>query len=100
MVTSGITRDEAVHRSARVGRAMSAGPCGLSVVVPVYNSCASLNELTRRLVAVLADLTPDFEIILVNDGSADTSWSVIRELAATYSYVRGDALKRKYGPRD
>src|SRR5439155_6725092 len=38
-----------------------------------------------------------FEIVLVDDGSRDMSWSVIRELAARHSHVRGIGLRRNFG---
>jgi undecaprenyl-phosphate 4-deoxy-4-formamido-L-arabinose transferase len=69
----------------------------ISVVVPVYNSQASLAELAERLELVLSQQTAQFEVILVNDGSQDESWRVIRELAAQYKWMRGMDLMRNYG---
>jgi glycosyltransferase involved in cell wall biosynthesis len=69
----------------------------ISVVVPVYESEASLPELMERLEGVLASLTPKFEAILVNDGSRDNSWQVIQQLAVKYQWVRGIDLARNYG---
>jgi len=69
----------------------------ISVVVPVYNSQGMLDELTARLSTVLAQLSPRFELILVNDGSRDQSWQVIELLAGEYSCVRGINLMRNYG---
>ena len=61
-----------------------------SVVIPVYNSGAWLEELVHRLHAVLATLNETFEVILVNDASPDgTTWATIEELAARHSWVRG-----------
>jgi undecaprenyl-phosphate 4-deoxy-4-formamido-L-arabinose transferase len=70
---------------------------GISVVVPVYNSHATLAELLRRLAAVLPSLAPQLEVILVNDGSRDESWRVIAELAAQYPFVAGIEMMRNYG---
>jgi undecaprenyl-phosphate 4-deoxy-4-formamido-L-arabinose transferase len=69
----------------------------ISVVVPVYNSEASLGELTRRLEQVLPGLATSFEVILVNDGSRDHSWQVIHELISKYPWVQGIDLMRNYG---
>lgn len=69
----------------------------ISVVVPVFNSEASLLELIRRLHRVLASITLHFEAILVNDGSRDRSWQTIQQLAADYPWVRGINLARNYG---
>jgi glycosyltransferase involved in cell wall biosynthesis len=69
----------------------------LSVVVPVYNGAAALPELVARLTAVLTARVPRSEIVLVNDGSRDASWQVIRELAGRDGRVRGIDLMRNYG---
>jgi undecaprenyl-phosphate 4-deoxy-4-formamido-L-arabinose transferase len=68
-----------------------------SVVVPVYNSEGSLQLLIERLARVLPDLFQRFEIILVNDGSRDRSWSVVAGLTQRYAWVRGINLMRNYG---
>lgn len=70
---------------------------GLSVVVPVYNSEGSLTPLVERLVAVLPSVAPEWEILLINDGSRDRSWDVVRELAARYPRVRGIRMLRNFG---
>ena len=69
----------------------------LSVVVPVYNSETNLKELHTRLTAVLCGISGDYEIILVDDGSADRSWHVIQTLVASDSHVRGMRHSRNYG---
>ncbi len=71
-----------------------AGP--LSIVVPVYNSAGSLPMLVDRVTSVL-DGGDDYEIVLVNDGSSDSSWPVIEQLAAERARVRGIDLMRNYG---
>ena len=69
----------------------------LSVVVPVYNSEQTLVELVRRLKAALAGAPGSLEILLVNDGSADGSWDVVRRLADANPEVRGISLVRNHG---
>jgi glycosyltransferase involved in cell wall biosynthesis len=69
----------------------------LSVVVPVYNSEASLRALVARLSPVLAALAPEHELILVNDGSRDGSWNVVQELAREHDWIRGIDMLRNYG---
>jgi glycosyltransferase involved in cell wall biosynthesis len=70
---------------------------GISVVVPVYNSGATLSPLVKRLRAVLEPLPCPHEIILVNDGSRDDSWRQIEALALAEPAVRGIDLMRNYG---
>jgi len=69
----------------------------ISVVVPVYNSEASLPPLIQRLEPVLKSASEDFEVILVNDGSRDRSWAVIQQLASQYGFIHGMTLMRNYG---
>jgi undecaprenyl-phosphate 4-deoxy-4-formamido-L-arabinose transferase len=72
-------------------------PAGTSVVVPVYNSEATLDELVHRIIAVLREVDTPFEIILVNDGSRDGSWQEISRLASSTHQVRGLNFHRNYG---
>lgn len=69
---------------------------GLSIVVPVYNSEPILPSLIRCL-GDECGKGGDFEVILVNDGSVDGSWEVIRELACHYPFVRSFNLLRNFG---
>jgi glycosyltransferase involved in cell wall biosynthesis len=69
----------------------------VSVVVPVYNSQETLAQLVERLEDVLSRMTQSFEVILVNDGSVDGSWEVVRDLAGDRDWVRGIDLMRNYG---
>jgi len=72
-------------------------PAGLSVIVPVYNSAAILPQLVARLGPVLQDTGLSHELILVNDGSRDESWTVIQQLGAQHPWVHGLGLLRNYG---
>ncbi|RJP23501.1 MAG: glycosyltransferase [Candidatus Abyssobacteria bacterium SURF_5] len=72
----------------------------LSVVVPVFNSQFSLPELARRLAPVLEATGEKYELILVNDGSQDQSWNVIRNLVEQYKWIRGIDLMRNYGQQN
>jgi len=69
----------------------------VSVVVPVYNSEQSLEELARRLSQVLAAREREYELILVNDGSRDRSWDVICNLASCHRWISGINLTRNFG---
>ena len=69
----------------------------LSVVIPVYKARDCLAELHRRLVQALEPITPDFEIVLVEDGGADGSWEVIAGLSAHDARVKGVKLSRNFG---
>jgi glycosyltransferase involved in cell wall biosynthesis len=69
----------------------------ISVVVPVFNSEQTLPELVARLLPIRCGDMSVREIILVNDGSTDASWSRIQRLAAEYPAVRGVSLARNHG---
>src|SRR5262245_21292772 len=73
------------------------GGSTVSVIVPVYNSEATLPSLIDRLKPVFAEHDITAEIILVNDGSRGGSWDCIQGLARTVSEVRGVNLMRNYG---
>ncbi len=75
----------------------ASAPPHLSIVIPVYNSEASLESLLMQLAQVLPDLTPRYEVILVNDGSRDHSWEKVLALSQIYPWVRGINLMRNYG---
>ena len=70
---------------------------GLSIVIPVYRSELILPELARRLESVLNKITPEYEVVLVDDSSPDRSWEVICRLAAQYPWIRALSLMRNYG---
>jgi glycosyltransferase involved in cell wall biosynthesis len=63
-------------------------PAGLSVFFPAYNDSGTIASMVIRAVQTAAALTPDYEVIVVNDGSADATPEIIDELARTYPRVR------------
>jgi dolichol-phosphate mannosyltransferase len=69
----------------------------LSAVVPVYNEASSLVPLHGELNEVMRRQHYELEIILVDDGSTDGTWEIIRELASTDRHVRGIRLRRNFG---
>jgi glycosyltransferase involved in cell wall biosynthesis len=69
----------------------------LSVVVPVYNSAGTLPALAERLTAALDGVGGPWEVVLVNDGSADESWRGIVDVSRRDARFRGLNLMRNYG---
>jgi len=69
----------------------------VSVVVPVYNSSASLDELVARLDAMFHQEGLACEIILINDASRDNSWEKVQGLCERYPFVQGINMMRNYG---
>jgi dolichol-phosphate mannosyltransferase/undecaprenyl-phosphate 4-deoxy-4-formamido-L-arabinose transferase len=77
----------------------STAPTGpdYSVVIPVYNAEASLEELVGRLGSVFRELGRTYEIVLVDDASQDRSWSVISQLRASGAPIRAFQFGRNHG---
>lgn len=69
----------------------------ISVVVPVYSCCDSLNKLYERLNETLNKINENYEIIMINDASPDDAWESIKELARKDSRVKGINLSRNFG---
>ena len=63
-------------------------PTGLSVFFPAYNDSGTIASMVIRAVQAAAALTSDYEVIVVNDGSADATGAILEELARTYASVR------------
>jgi glycosyltransferase involved in cell wall biosynthesis len=69
----------------------------LSVVVPVYNEEDSISELCQWIDKVMKQNSFNYEILLVNDGSTDESWTKIESLAIDNPNIKGISFKRNYG---
>lgn len=69
----------------------------LSVLIPVYNEEENLHELAEEVSAALAALSMTSEVILVDDGSTDSSYAIIEELCAKYPGFKGVRLGRNVG---
>ncbi len=72
-------------------------PVQLSIVVPIYNEEKNIPLLIERLEKVCAKIVDHFEIILVNDGSVDNSYQVMRQLANTKNFLYYINLSRNFG---
>lgn len=68
----------------------------VSIVVPVHNNESTIDELCERLLSILLNYE-DSEIILVDDGSIDKSWSIIKANASRSSTIVGVRLSRNFG---
>lgn len=78
-------------------RASSASSEQVSIVVPVYNEAANLEALWRRLKPVLDGCGRRCEVVFIDDGSADNSLAMLRELACQDDRVRVVELARNFG---
>ena len=69
----------------------------ISVVVPLYDEIESLPELTSWISGVMDNNSFTYEIILVDDGSSDGSWEMIRKLHKNNPFIKGIKFRRNYG---
>ena len=69
----------------------------ISVVVPLYNEEESLPELVAWIDRVAKANNLTYEVIMVDDGSTDSSWSVVERLKGDYPAIRGISFVRNYG---
>ncbi|MCI6491546.1 MAG: glycosyltransferase family 2 protein [Prevotella sp.] len=69
----------------------------ISVVIPLYNEEESIPELHAWIERVMSENGFSYEIVFVNDGSTDRSWTVIEELARKDNHVHGIKFRRNYG---
>lgn len=69
----------------------------LSIVIPLLNEEESLQELHQWIVTVMTKNNFSYEVVFIDDGSTDSSWSIIQQLAAQNPNVKGIRFLRNYG---
>lgn len=69
----------------------------LSVVAPVFNEEESVPELTAWIDKVCKSSSLEFELIYIDDGSSDSSWKIIEDLALRNNFIKGIRFRRNYG---
>lgn len=69
----------------------------LSILIPVYNEAKNIRPLYQALVSTLKDLPRDYEILFVDDGSADETPHFLRQLAEENPRVKALFFRRNYG---
>jgi glycosyltransferase involved in cell wall biosynthesis len=69
----------------------------VSIVVPLFNEEESLPELCAWITRVALANNYTYEIVLVDDGSTDSSWCVIERMSETNAHIKGIKFQRNYG---
>ena len=69
----------------------------ISIVIPLFNEEESLVELYAWIDRVMQENKLSYEVIFINDGSTDRSWTIIEQLHAKHSNVKGIKFRRNYG---
>jgi len=68
-----------------------------SIVVPLYNEAENIDQLYRQLAAIAGELPQPVEFVFSDDGSRDTSFSLVKKLHAADNRVKGISLSRNFG---
>jgi glycosyltransferase involved in cell wall biosynthesis len=68
-----------------------------SIIIPVFNSASCLEETVQKVVVAIEKIQKEYEIILVDDGSRDTSWAIIKQLKGTNQNIIGIKLSKNFG---
>lgn len=68
-----------------------------SIIVPVFNAESCLKNTVEKIIFTMNNFNNNYELIIVDDGSRDKSWDVIKELKTNYSQIKGIRLNRNYG---
>ncbi len=69
----------------------------VSLIIPVYNEEESLGRLFEALEAVAPSLPQPYEVVLVDDGSIDKSFAILKEASASRPWMRVVRFRRNYG---
>jgi len=71
--------------------------CDIAVVVPAYNEAESLPELVERIDAAITGMGRTWEVWIIDDGSTDSTFAVVEQLAAARPQVHGLSFGRNFG---
>ena len=69
----------------------------LSIIVPLFNEEESLQELSNWIDKVANDNKISYELIFIDDGSTDKSWSIVNAIKQNNNNVKGISFRRNYG---
>ncbi len=69
----------------------------LSIVIPAYNEHASLPELLKRIHEAVAPLKMSFEVIVIDDGSRDKTFEILKSLKNDFPMLKAIRFRRNYG---
>ncbi len=69
----------------------------ISVIIPFLNEDESLPELISWIERVMLANNYSYEVIMIDDGSKDNSWNVVKEISANNPNIKGIKFQRNYG---
>ena len=83
--------------STPFGVSEESGAPEISLVIPVFNEEGTMEEVVRATVSVLEGMGRPYEVIVVDDGSADGTWAILERLHATEPHLHAVRFKRNFG---
>jgi glycosyltransferase involved in cell wall biosynthesis len=89
--------DRQISADHHVGSFADPSESAISIVVPMFNEAGNLSALYQRLSAILEVIDQSSEILLVDDGSTDETWSTVATLAAGDDRIRAIRHRRNFG---
>ncbi len=70
----------------------------ISIIIPAFNEEESLGQLAKELLSIVKNLEYTYEVLIIDDGSTDSTWDIIRGLAKnTSNNIKGVRLVKNYG---
>ena len=69
----------------------------ISIVIPLFNEEESLPELVTWIERVCKEHNYTHEVIMIDDGSTDNSWEMVKKLSGEFPAVKGIRFQRNYG---
>lgn len=69
----------------------------LSVIIPAYNEAKRLDKIIQKIISTLETCSPEYEVIIVNDGSHDGTYEEVLSIATKYPNVKALSYKKNMG---
>jgi glycosyltransferase involved in cell wall biosynthesis len=69
----------------------------ISIIIPIYNEAPNINLLADSILAAMNSLGHSYEVIFINDGSSDSTETVLSELTSTNKSIKSITFKKNFG---
>ncbi len=69
----------------------------ISIIAPAFNEAQNLNLLIKKTISAVKKITSTFELIIIDDGSTDDSWSILKKQKLKYSQLKAIRFRRRSG---